>query len=145
MPQFVLLFEKPVPTFAEQFKLPWSKVLCDHVRAAPQSKKDPGTGGEETFFVTWNNSTWDYCQPFHFITCWRGEKERMREWERDAAACFSKCHWTYAFCHCSILTKTLKYELGHCFPGQQLAGTQSAKGKVYLGNKMVWILKKTCI
>lgn len=47
--------------------------------AAPQTKKDPRTGSEGT----WKNSTWDYCQPFNFIPCWCGEKERMWERERE--------------------------------------------------------------
>lgn len=50
MPQFPLLIEITIPIFEEQSKFPWSKVLCDYVRAAPQSKKDPGTGSEETFY-----------------------------------------------------------------------------------------------
>lgn len=51
MPQFPLMIEMTVPTFEEQSKFPWSKVLCDYVRAAPQTKKDPGTGSEGTFYL----------------------------------------------------------------------------------------------
>lgn len=50
MPQFPLLIEITIPTFEEQSKFP-CKVLCDYVRAAPQSKRDPGTGSEGTFYL----------------------------------------------------------------------------------------------